>query len=55
MLKGVKKIKQKNNKVFLVVQHLSPGGLEIMTLNLLDQLRDSKDLHIISLENKPTI
>ena len=41
----------KNKKpVFLVVQHLRTGGIEVLALNLLDKLRDQREIHIVALE-----
>lgn len=34
-----------------VVQHLTPGGIETMALDLMHQLKDRADVHIVSLES----
>lgn len=39
-----------NQPVFMIVQHLSPGGIEVLALNLLEELRDRRELHIVALE-----
>jgi len=48
-----KEIMINNNKeidIIQVVQHLNPGGLEVMALNLLDTYPDPKKVMIVSLE-----
>lgn len=42
----------RRNCVFLIVQHLSPGGIEVLALNLLTKLREDSDLHIVALEGR---
>ena len=39
-----------NRPVFLIVQHLRPGGIEVLALNLLEKLRGRHDIHIVALE-----
>lgn len=41
---------QKKKPVFLIVQHLSAGGIEVLALNLLEKLKKDNNLHIIALE-----
>ena len=43
-------MKKYKRPAILVVQHLRPGGIEVLALNLLEKLRDSRDLHIVALE-----
>lgn len=43
-------MKKQKPPVFLIVQHLRPGGIEVLALNLLETLRDSRDVHIVALE-----
>ena len=40
----------KKKPVYLIVQHLSPGGIEVLSLNLLKELKNSRDIYIISLQ-----
>ena len=42
--------KKYKRPVFIVVQHLRPGGIEVLTLNILEKLRGQIDIRIISLE-----
>ena len=42
--------KSRTKPVFIVVQHLAPGGIEVLALNLLAQLKEQSALRIISLE-----
>lgn len=44
------KNKDINKPVFLVVQHLRTGGIEVLALNLLDKLRGQREIHIVALE-----
>jgi len=46
----MKKQQEKKRPVFLIVQHLRPGGIEVLALNLLEKLRGERELHIIALE-----
>ncbi|WP_343563403.1 glycosyltransferase [Kiloniella sp. b19] len=36
--------------IFQIVQHLRPGGIEVLALNILEKLRDHSNLMVISLE-----
>lgn len=47
-------INKNKRPAFLIVQHLRPGGIEVLALNLLETLRDSRDLHIVALEDTKT-
>ncbi len=47
-------MKKNKRPVFLVVQHLCPGGIEVLALNLLEKLRDNCNIHIIALEGTKT-
>lgn len=39
-----------NNVIVQVVQHLRPGGIETMAIDLMQQLESEADVHIVSLE-----
>lgn len=43
-------MKKNKRPVFLIVQHLRSGGIEVLALDLLKQLRGRRDLHIVALE-----
>ncbi|PCJ02212.1 MAG: glycosyl transferase [Alphaproteobacteria bacterium] len=44
------KNKDINKPVFLVVQHLRTGGIEVLALSLLDKLSGQREIHIVALE-----
>ncbi len=45
-------MKKHKRPVFLIVQHLRPGGIEVMSLNILESLRHERDVHIVALEGE---